>query len=98
MPFKPLSHAVLEARAVGDKLLIIYDYIDFPRGAPARNLFAYSIKDQAELWRAEDIGLGALDAYTRFVSDEPLMVANFAGLHCRIDIGTGCVIGKTLAK
>ena len=79
-------------------LLVIYDYMSFPRLEPARNLFAYSARTEVELWRAQDIGFGQLDAYTNIISEAPLVVGNFAGYNCEIDAATGQVIDTAFTK
>jgi len=92
------SYPVLEAYEVGDTVLVIYDYMAFPQLGPCRNLFAYSAKTGLELWRAQDIGQGQVDAYTNFISEAPLVVGNFAGYSCELDIATGQVVNKVFTK
>lgn len=88
---------VLEAVEDGGKVFVIYDYMAFPRGEPARNLFAYDLKGK-ELWRAGDIGAGATDAFTQFAGESPARVSNFAGYECEIDLETGKVLGTRWTK
>jgi hypothetical protein len=78
----PALHPVLEAREIRSLVVVVYDYMAFPRGAPSRNLFAYSTKSGKLAWRAEDIGQGATDGYTSIISEQPLVVGNFAGFNC----------------
>ena len=80
-----------------DRFLVIHDYMQFPRGAPARNLIAYS-DDGAELWRAESISELPNDAYVNFVSETPLVVGNFAGHTVTIDSETGTVLETKFTK
>lgn len=47
----PALYSVLEAREIDGKIIVIYDYMEFPKNEPARNLFAYS-KSGSEIWRA----------------------------------------------
>ena len=94
----PAPHPVLEAREIGDMVLVVYDYTSFPRLGPARNLFAYSAKTGTELWQAQDIGFGQSDAYTNIISEAPLVVGNFAGYNCEIDAATGQITGKAFTK
>jgi hypothetical protein len=89
---------VLDAREIGDVVVVVYDYMAFPRGLPSRNLFAYSGITGAELWRAGDIGAGDTDCYTQVISESPLVVGNFSCFDCRIDIQTGKVTGKVFTK
>jgi hypothetical protein len=91
------AHPVLEAHLVGNRVLVVYDYMAFERGAPARNLYCYALTGE-ELWRAEDIGMGPTDAYTNVVREEPVWVGNFAGFDCRIDLANGRVAEKRFTK
>jgi hypothetical protein len=91
------THPVHAAHLVGDHVLVVYDWMAFKRDAPARNLYCYDLSGQ-ELWRAEDIEMGAADAYTSITREDPLWVGNFAGFDCRIDAATGKVVEKCFTK
>lgn len=91
------AHAVLEAVLIQERVLVTFDWMSFARGAAARNLFCYD-KSGSPIWRAEDIGLGDVDAYTGVLRETPLWVGNFAGFNCRIDERTGKVIEKSFTK
>lgn len=91
------AHPVLDARQIGSVVVVLYDYMEFPAEDPAKNLFAYALNGQL-LWRAEDIGQGQTDGYTNIISEEPLVVGNFAGFNCRIDLETGHVLSKEFTK
>ena len=91
------AYPVFEAREIGERVLVLYDYMAFPRGEPSRNLFAYDLTGK-QLWRAEDIGQGATDGYTNIISEVPLIVGNFACFNCTIDISTGKVLEKKFTK
>jgi len=90
-------YPVTAASEIGGRVLVLYDYMAFPHGSPARNLFAYDLAGN-QLWRAEDIGLGATDGYTNFITDVPLVVGNFAGAACTIDPNTGKVLNTVFTK
>ncbi len=94
----PAPYPVLETREIGSLVVVVYDYMSFPEGEPARNLFAYSAKTGVEVWRADDIGLGQTDAYTNIISETPLIVGNFAGYSCWVDLATGTVVSKVFTK
>ena len=91
------EYPVLRASLVGDRVLVIYDWMAFPRKEPARNLFCYD-KSGAFLWRAPDIGFGAVDVYTNIQSEDPLWVGNFACVNCRINAVTGEVEEQVFTK
>lgn len=61
------QYPVLDARYIGEQVIVVYDYMEFPKSEPARNLFSYNAEGEL-LWRAEDIGQGATDAYTGVLS------------------------------
>lgn len=92
-----VTYPVLDARQIGSFIVVLYDYMAFSREGPARNLFAYASNGQF-VWRAEDIGQGQTDGFTNVVSEEPLVVGNFAGFTCSIDLETGHVLTKVFTK
>ena len=91
------AYPVLHAFLVNDHVVVIYDWMVFDRGMPARNLFCYD-KSGSEIWRAQDINWGAVDAYTNVTNEAPLWVSNFAGFNCRIDESTGHVLAMDFTK
>lgn len=93
----PAKYPVLDAREIDGKIIVIYDYMEFPKNEPARNMFAYS-KLGSEIWRAEGINMGATDAYTNVLSEFPFKVGNFSSFSVCLDINTGRVIDKEFTK
>jgi hypothetical protein len=91
------EHPVLAAHLVGERVIVLYDYMAFPKNEPARNLFCYNSVG-TQIWRAPDIGMGGADGYTNITSEVPLRVGNFAGFNCRIDEQTGDVLEKSFTK
>jgi hypothetical protein len=91
------SYPVLEASLIGDRVVVVYDWMAFDRAGPARNLFCYD-RSGRMLWRAADIGQGRVDAYTRVITEEPLSVGNFVGASCRINEQTGQVVDTCFTK
>lgn len=91
------KYPVIDACEINGQILVVYDYMSFPKNSPARNLFAYDA-DGNELWRAEDIGLGGTDAYTNVISESRLTVGNFAGYSVTIESNTGQVLSKVFTK
>ena len=90
-------YPIVEAHEIEVRVIVLYDYMAFPHDKPARNLFAYDLSGH-RIWRAEDIGFGATDAYTNIISETPLVVGNFAGFSCTIDPQTGKVVYKTSTR
>jgi hypothetical protein len=94
----PAEYPVLESREIGGLIVVVYDYMAFPQGQPARNLFAYSASSGELVWRADDIGAGDTDAYTNILYEQPLVVGNFAGCTCTLELGSGKVLSKVFTK
>ena len=46
-------YPVLDAHEIEGQVLVLYDYMAFPRGEPSRNLFSYDLAGN-QTWRAED--------------------------------------------
>ena len=92
-----MPHPILDTRQIGDRILVIYDYMDFPRWRQAHSLVAYDI-DGNELWTAEHPTRETSDCYVNFMSDEPLWIGNFAGFKCQIDLVNGKLIEKIFTK
>jgi hypothetical protein len=88
---------VLDVRQVADIVVVLCDWMAFPRGRPARNLFGYSLIGE-QLWRADDISMGEVDAYTGITSEDPLSAFNFACFACTIDPSSGKVTSKQFTK
>ena len=93
-----LSIRVQDAVRLGERVLVIHDYMAYPSEKPAPNLVAYSLSGE-RLWTAENLG-GSVqtDAYVGFLSEEPLWVYNFAGYRCRIDPETGKLLESEFTK
>ena len=91
------SFKILEYKNIGGVFIVIYDYMDFPKNSPSRNLYAYDSFGR-KLWRAKDIGAGATDSYVNLLSEKPLKVGNFAGYSVTIDIENGAVVTTEFTK
>lgn len=92
-----LDHPVVDARRIGDRIIVLFDYMTFPEDKSARNLFAYTLEGN-KLWCADDIGCGPVDAYVNFISESPLIVGNFAGYECSVDISCGKILSSRFTK
>ena len=96
LPFKT-EKPVLEWRKIGNRYLVIYDYMDFPKGAPARNLFAYAPNGDF-VWQAEAFSTMDTDASVNILCENPLVVGNFTGYEITYDIESGKVIDTKLTR
>ena len=95
--WRELPHPILDFRRIGNRILVIYDYMDFPRWRQAHNLVAYDV-DGNELWTAAHPTNETADCYTNFMSDEPLWIGNFAGFKCQIDLANGKLLEVVFTK
>ncbi|GAA4507790.1 hypothetical protein GCM10023172_38970 [Hymenobacter ginsengisoli] len=87
---------VLATRQFGNKLVVIYDWMNFPFAGPVRNLYAYDAEG-GRAWIAEARRLG--DFYTDFVGDGTLLqAATFDCFCCTLDPETGKIIRSELTK
>lgn len=91
------EYPALQAVMINERVMVTFDWMAFARDVPARNLFCYDRSGNL-LWRAPDIGRGAVDAYTGVTNEEPLWVGNFAGVSCRIDEASGQVLETRFTK
>ena len=78
--------------------LKLFNWMDFPRGEPARNVQAFDQNDNL-IWTIEDLGGGDSDCYTQMESkDGKIHAYNFMGYDCVIDEETGKVLSKVFTK
>ena len=92
-----LPHPILDARQLGDRIVVIFDYMDFPKWRQARNLRAFD-RQGRELWIAEHPTNETADCYVNFMRDDPLTVGNFVGYRCVIDKATGKLVESEFTK
>ena len=91
------SKPIIQAKEISEKVLIIFDYMTYPKGKPADNLVAFD-KNEKELWKADQPINSATSAYVNFVEEDPLRVGNFAGFVCQIDTDTGKIRDPLFTK
>ena len=92
-----VPHAVRDARRIADQIVVIYDYMSGTKDAAFHNVEAFDAAGR-NLWTAENPGLGATDAYVEFMSEDPLIIWNFACFQCTIDPRTGKLLRAVLTK
>ena len=88
-----ISQAIL----LRDRVLCIFDYMEYPQDSPAANLVAYDM-NKNELWAAENPSSSPVDAYVNFITANPLKVWNFACYICTIDPETGKLLDSQFTK
>jgi len=87
----------IEAIHLGGQIVVVHDYMAYPRGEAAPNLVTYSLTGE-QIWVAENPGSSATNAYVEFISESPLIVGNFAGINCTIDPFTGKILHARITK
>jgi hypothetical protein len=88
---------ILDARRIKDRIVVVFDYMSFPRDQQAKNLQAFNLKREL-LWVAEHPTEKRNDTYTHISTEEPLVVSNFASFQCEIDLETGKLNGSVFTK
>jgi hypothetical protein len=88
---------VLQAKQIGARVLVIFDYMAYPQGRPAANLLAFD-EHQKKMWDAQNPSDSPTDAFVNFVSESPVQVWNFAGYSCEIDPDTGRLLKSVFTK
>jgi hypothetical protein len=92
-----LGRPVLDAHQIDDKVVLVFDYMSFPKGEQAKNLMAYDLERNL-LWVAEHPTKEAADTYVEIVDENPLKAWNFACYLCEIDIQTGRLLHAEFTK
>jgi hypothetical protein len=92
-----LGRPVLDAHQVRDRIVIVFDYMSFPRHQQAKNLMAYDLNRNL-LWVAEHPTKEIADTYVNIFEETPLKASNFAGYLCEIDIETGKLLNAEFTK
>ena len=91
---------VMEAVELNNKIIVIFDYMDFdafPKDQPANNISAYD-KQRTLLWTTEHPTGHQTSAYVGFLPSDRLRVYNFAGFACFIDENTGALLECEFTK
>ena len=95
--FWNFGRPILDAHRIGDRVIVIFDYMSFPKPQQARNLMAYDMT-QKLLWVADHPTTDRTDTYVNIISETPLRVCNFASLACEIDVETGKLRNAVFTK
>lgn len=88
---------VLQAKKIGSRVLVIFDYMAYQNGRPAANLVAFD-EHQKKVWEAQNPSDRPTDAFVNFLSESPFTVWNFAGYSCEIDLTTGRLLKSEFSK
>jgi len=96
LPFDT-DRPVLDVRMIGDKFIVILDYMTFPKDSPALNMSALDAQGQV-LWTTPSHTAMSTDGWVNFNSVDPLKVGNFAGFNAVIDPDTGHILETEFTK
>ena len=88
---------VKQAAVLGERVVLLYDYMAAPQGRQFRNLQAFTFGGEP-LWTAEHPTSEAVDAYVEILSTDPLIIWDFAGYRCTIDPSNGRLVDAEFAK
>ena len=88
---------ILDAVQINDIVIIIFDYMEYPRQQQARNMEGYSMKKE-KIWTAEHPTNQNTDTYINFVSESPLTACNFSSHTCVIDPQSGALLDAKFTK
>ena len=92
-----LGRHILDACLVDGIVIVIFDYMSYPREKQARNMVAYDLQKR-ELWTAEHPTNEVADTYVNFLSFAPLRACNFRSFDCTINPQTGRIIETNFTK
>lgn len=97
-----LPHKILDAAEIDGQILVIYDYMEFPKNEPATNLVCID-KTGAEIWRAQNPTGRQTDAYTSFYREIAarsgcVAVNNFSGYFCEVNLTDGTLVSAQFTK
>ena len=89
--------SILDSAIIGDKVVVIFDYMEYPKNKHVRNFVAFDLYKN-ELWVGEHPTNEIIDAYTSITNTNPLQANNFASYSCTINIETGELLNKVFYK
>jgi hypothetical protein len=92
-----LPYPIHEIQKVDSKIIIIYYYMSGPKQGQFKNCVAYDLQGNF-LWTGEHPTTNENDVYLNFVKIYPLILANFAGFDCELDINNGKLKRATFSK
>jgi hypothetical protein len=88
---------VRQAATVGDRVVLLYDYMAAPTDRQFRNLEAFTVSGE-RLWTAEHPTSEPADCYVEILATDPLIIWDFAGYRCTIDPSNGRLIDAEFTK
>ena len=102
-----VPYPVSDARRIGGRIIVIYKYWLGPKhrsllstqdSGPFHNVAAFDDAGR-KLWTAENpTRRNGADAYVEFISEDPLILWNFACFRCTIDPATGKLLNAEFTK
>lgn len=92
-----VPYPVVDARRVGDVVVVLYDYMAGPRHCQFQNLEGYD-EGGRRLWTAAHPTNMTADAYVSISTDKGLRAWNFACYECELDPRTGRLVKAEFTK
>ena len=96
----PVNYPVIDARKIGARIVVIFDRDAGPSWRQFQNLHAFDLEGNL-LWKAAHPTSETADCYVAFsdgTSRNSLVVYNFQGFDCHIDLKTGKLIESRFTK
>lgn len=90
-------YSIEDCVLVGDKIVVIYEHSAGKTWGQFCNLEAFSLAGH-KLWTAEHPTNETADSYVRILAPNPLIVLNFAGFVCQLDVATGKILKEEFTK
>jgi len=91
------QYRVQDAIEKNDRIIILFDALDFPKDAQANNLMCFT-KDGSLMWKAEHPTNETEDSYTQIMIKEGLQAFSFGGYTVELDEDAGKILRKFFTK
>src|SRR5664280_450116 len=92
-----VRYRITQAELVGDRVLVLYDYMTGARDRLFQNLEAFTL-DGVHLWTAEHPSTDATGSYVALTSLSPLRAGSFDCFDCTLDPSTGKLLKSHFTK
>ena len=92
-----LEYPIHDAFVSKDRIIVLFDHMAQREAGQFNNLVAIN-RDGDRIWVAEHPTTTTSDVYIEIVEKDPLIVWNFAGYRCTIDVDDGKLIEARFTK
>ena len=92
-----LEYPIHDAVISRDRIIVLFEYMARREAGQFNNLIALDM-DGNQIWVAEQPTTTSSDVYVEIGEKDPLIVGNFAGYRCTIDIDSGKILEAKFTK